>query len=85
MWRSIEKQFGVQSEAKVMQLRYEMNILRKDSMNVEEYCAKMKLLANKLACAGDIITEKDLSMRVLNGLGPGYLDLALIITANKMS
>ncbi|KAH9792303.1 retrovirus-related pol polyprotein from transposon RE2 [Citrus sinensis] len=85
MWRSIEKQFGVQSEAKIMQLRYEMNILSKDSMNVEEYCAKMKLLANKLACAGDIITEKDLLMRVLNGLGPGYLDLASIITANKMS
>ncbi|KAL9438517.1 hypothetical protein AB3S75_024229 [Citrus x aurantiifolia] len=85
VWRSIEKQFGVQSEAKIMQLRYEMNILRKDSMNVEEYCAKMKLLANKLACAGDVITEKDLLMRVLNGLGSGYLDLASIITANKMS
>ncbi|KAK9179785.1 hypothetical protein WN943_028990 [Citrus x changshan-huyou] len=85
VWRSIEKQFGVQSEAKIMQLRYEMNILRKDSMNVEEYCAKMKLLANKLACAGDVITENDLLMRVLNGLGSGYLDLASIITANKMS
>ncbi|KAH9779612.1 retrovirus-related pol polyprotein from transposon RE2 [Citrus sinensis] len=54
-------------------------------MNVEEYCAKMKLLANKLACVGDVITEKDLLMRVLNGLGSGYLDLASIITTNKMS
>ncbi|KAL9444444.1 hypothetical protein AB3S75_017603 [Citrus x aurantiifolia] len=45
----------------------------------------MKLLANKLACAGDIITEKDLLMRILNGLGPSYLDLASIITTNKMS
>ena len=54
-------------------------------MNIEEYCAKMKLLANKLACAGDIIIEKDLLMMVLNGLGSGYLDLASIITANKMS
>ena len=53
-----------------MQLRYEMNILRKDSMNVKEYCATMKLLANKLAYAGDVITENDLLMRVLNGLGP---------------
>lgn len=62
-----------------------MNILRKDSMNIEEYCAKIKLLANKLVCVGDIITEKDLLMRILNGLGSGYLDLASIITANKMS
>ncbi|KAL9408386.1 hypothetical protein AB3S75_046864 [Citrus x aurantiifolia] len=84
VWTSIEKQFGVQSEARVMQLRYEMNILRKYSMSIEEYCGKMKMLADKLACAGDTITGKDLLMRILNGLGSGYLDLASIITANKM-
>ena len=69
----------------MMQFRYEMNILRKASMYVKKYHAKMKMLANKLACASDNITEKDLPMRILNGLGPGYLDLALIIAANKMS
>ena len=68
-----------------MQFRYEMNILRKASMYVKKYHAKMKMLANKLTCAGDNITEKDLPMRILNGLGSGYLDLALIIVANKMS
>ena len=67
-----------------MELRYEMNILKKDSMSIEEYCGKMKMLADKLACAGDSITGKDLLMRILNGLGPSYLDLASIITANKM-
>lgn len=45
---------------------------------------KMKLFANKLACVGDNITEKELLMRILNGLRPGYLDLTLIIIANKM-
>ena len=68
-----------------MQLRYELDTLRKESMSIEEYCSKMKILANKLACAGDNITEKDLLIRTLNGLGSGYLDLASIITANKMS
>ena len=66
-----------------MQLRYEMNILRKDSMSIEEYCGKIKMLADKLACAGDSITGKDLLMS-LDGLGSSYLDLASIITANKM-
>ncbi|KAL9409437.1 hypothetical protein AB3S75_047767 [Citrus x aurantiifolia] len=45
----------------------------------------MKILANKLACAGDNITGKDMLIRTLNGLGSSYLDLASIITANKMS
>lgn len=64
--RSIERQFGVQSKAKVMQLQYEMNMLANE---IEEYCAKMKMLANKLTFAGDNITEKDLLMMILNGLG----------------
>ncbi|KAH9750824.1 retrovirus-related pol polyprotein from transposon RE1 [Citrus sinensis] len=83
-WRSIKKQFGVQSEARVMQLRYEMNVLRKENMSVEEYCLKVKVVADKLACAGSPVSEKDLLIQILNGLGPGFLDLASIITANRM-
>ena len=49
-----------------MQLHYEMNMLVNE---IEEYCAKMKMLANKLTSAGDKITEKDLLMMILNGLG----------------
>ena len=45
----------------------------------------MIMLSKKLTCAGDNISEKDLLIRTLNGLGSGYLDLASIITANKMS
>ena len=54
-------------------------------MTVEEYCLKVKALADKLACAGSHISEKDLLIQILNGLGHGYLDLASIITTNKMS
>lgn len=68
-----------------MQLRYEMNVLRKENMIIEEYCLKVKALADKLACAGSPINENDLLIEILNGLGPEYLDLALIITVNKMS
>lgn len=67
-----------------MHLIYELDTLIKESMSVKEYCAKMKLLANKLACTGDNITERELLMRILNGLGSRYLDLASIITTNKI-
>lgn len=54
-------------------------------MSIEEYCLKVKVVADKLACDRSLISDKDLLMQILNGLGPGYLDLASIITANKMS
>ena len=69
VWKSIEKHFGTQSEAKVMQLRYKMSVLRKESMTVEEYCLKVKILADKLTCVGSPLSERDLLMQVLDGLG----------------
>ena len=84
VWRTLERKFSVQSEARVLQLRYELNTLRKESMSVEDYCIKMKTIADKLASAGSPITEKDLMLTILNGLGAGYRDIATFITGSKM-
>ena len=53
-------------------------------MNVEDYCMKMKALVDKLACAGSPLNDRELLLHILNGLGPGYLDLASFITACRM-
>ncbi|KAL9432087.1 hypothetical protein AB3S75_027159 [Citrus x aurantiifolia] len=45
---------------------------------------KMKALADKLACAGSPLNDRELLLHILNGLGPGYLDLASFITACRM-
>ena len=84
VWKTLEKKFGVQSEARVLQLRYELNTLKKESLNVEDYCIKMKSIADKLASAGSPITEKDLMLTILNGLGSGFRDIATFITGSKM-
>ena len=84
VWKTLEKKFGVQSEARVLQLKYELNTLKKESLNVEDYCIKMKSIANKLASAGSPITEKDLMLTILNGLGSGFRDIATFITRSKM-
>ena len=51
IWKTLEKKFGVQSEAQVLQLRYELNTLKNESLSVEDYCIKIKVIADKLACA----------------------------------
>ena len=76
--------FGVQYEAQVLQLRYELNTLKKESLSIEDYCVKMKAIADKLASAGSSITEKDLMLTILNGLGSGYRDIATFITGSRM-
>ncbi|KAH9670341.1 putative LRR receptor-like serine/threonine-protein kinase [Citrus sinensis] len=84
VWKTLEKKFGVQSEARVLQLRYELNTLKKESLSIEDYCVKMKAIADKLASAGSSITEKDLMLTILNGLGSGYRDIATFITGSRM-
>ncbi|KAH9793888.1 hypothetical protein KPL71_004697 [Citrus sinensis] len=84
VWKTLEKNFGAKSKARVLQLKYEMSVLRKDSLNIEDYCLKMKQIADKLACASSPVSDKDLLQQILNGLGPGYLDLAIFITASKL-
>ena len=78
----MEKKFGVQSEARVLQLRYELNTLKKEALSVEDYCNKMKAIADKVASAGSSNTEKDLMLTILNGLGSGYRDIATSITGS---
>ena len=80
IWKTLEKKFGVQSEARVLQLIYELNTLKNESLSVEDYCIKMKAIADKLASVGSPITEKDFMLIILNGLGPGYRDIATFIT-----
>lgn len=53
-----KKKIGVQSEARVLQLQYELNALKKESLGVKYYCIKMKSIGNKLTSAGSPITKK---------------------------
>ena len=84
VWKTLEKKFGVQSEARVLQLRYELNTLKKESLNIEDYCIKMKSVAEKFASAGSPITEKDHMLTIVNELGSGFCDIATFITRSKM-
>lgn len=84
VWKTLERKFGVQSEARVLQLRYKLNKLIKELLSVEDYCIKMKSIADKLASAGSPITENNLMLTILNELGSGYRDIATFITGSKM-
>ena len=84
VWKTLEKKFEIQSEARVLQLKYELNTVKKESLSIEDYCIKMKAVAEKLASACSPITEKDLMLTILNGLRPGYRDIATFITGSRM-
>lgn len=52
---------------------------RKHGLTVDEYLLKIKNLARKLIVAGDEVTEKDLVMYILGGLGYDFKPIATIL------
>ncbi|XP_060672950.1 uncharacterized protein LOC132803649 [Ziziphus jujuba] len=45
---------------------------KKGSMKILDYCKKMKKIADKMCSGGFLVSEKELVMCILNGLGPKF-------------
>lgn len=57
--------------------------MKKISLSVDEFILKMKDLVNNLAAAGDNVTETNLVMYIIGGLGSNY-ELLTVILAIKL-
>ncbi|KAL5829699.1 hypothetical protein ACOSQ3_019167 [Xanthoceras sorbifolium] len=68
-WKSIEQLFSAQSKANVMQLKLQLQTLKKAGLSMTEYLKKKKSIMDVLAFAGHPLTNDDKLMQILGGLG----------------
>lgn len=83
VWKALETHFGSQSEAKTINLRYQLNTTKKNDLSMADYFVKMDNIADSLACAG--IEDSDLIMHILGGIGSDFGDVATYLTAKASS
>ena len=57
-----------------------MNVTMKDDLKITDYFIKMKNIADNMAAAGSALSDDDLILHVLSGLGPDYNSVATYIT-----
>ena len=57
-----------------------MNSTRKDDMKITDYFIKMKNISDNMATVGSALSNDDLILHVLFGLGPDYNSVATYIT-----
>ena len=57
-----------------------MNSTRKDYLKVTDYFIKMKNIADNMAVAESALSDDDLILHILSGLGPEYNYVASYIT-----
>ena len=61
--------FASQSEMNVLQLRAQLQLTKKGFLSISAYYLKMKALVDKMAASGNVLSDKELALYILGGLG----------------
>ncbi|KAH6760097.1 hypothetical protein C2S51_017046 [Perilla frutescens var. frutescens] len=81
IWDTLESNFTSQSRAKLMQLKYQLQTLKKGSMTMHEYLNKVKTYCDMLGAAGEKVTDENQILHILAGPGSEYNHVMVSITS----
>ncbi|KAL5841915.1 hypothetical protein ACOSQ3_012518 [Xanthoceras sorbifolium] len=84
-WQVLEFLFSSESLAKVMQLKQELQNAKNGSSTISEFVLKVKSYGNSLKSARQVVTDKDLLLSVLNGLGHDYDPVVALLSQQQSS
>ncbi|XP_022158089.1 uncharacterized protein LOC111024658 [Momordica charantia] len=83
IWVSLQQMFATQNLTKVMQLKTQLQNLRKGGLSLKEYIRQIKNLVDSLKAAGKSMNTEDHIMHILSGLGSEYESTVSVITVKK--
>ena len=69
VWIVLEQLFSTKSKARALQLRLSLQTLKKENSSIADYVLKMKSLATSLIAAGQQMSDDELILYILGGLG----------------
>lgn len=72
-WVTLEESYLSNVQSKDMNLRDQLQSLKKENISVSQYEIKGKTIAGHLASVGEPVNDKDLTLYLLGGLGSHYL------------
>ena len=80
-WSTLEKTFTSSSRARIMQLRLELQTLKKGSMSMIDYMMKLKGILDSLVAITGSMSEQVQIRNLLTGLGANYNDVVTAINS----
>ncbi|KAF5454099.1 hypothetical protein F2P56_023787 [Juglans regia] len=84
-WSKLQRLYANRSRTRVMQLKEELTLIQRESRSVSEYLHAIKALVDELAVIDSLVSADDITLYVLNGLGPEFRDIATPIQARETS
>ena len=83
LWQALERQFSNQSCARLLQIKSQLQCSSKNNTSISDYCDQIKNLADQLAIIGDPLSDFDLGLYLLHGLGPEHDSVVTSITSRS--
>ncbi|EXB74907.1 hypothetical protein L484_018615 [Morus notabilis] len=71
------------SRARLLQLRFQPQPVKKGSMSIDDYVLKMRSIVDNLNATGQVISNDDLVLCILGGLGSEYDPVVVNLTSRK--
>ncbi|EYU33085.1 hypothetical protein MIMGU_mgv1a022287mg, partial [Erythranthe guttata] len=84
VWQILEDMFSANSQARVMQLFFQLTTLKKGAESVAIYYRRAKLLVDTLAMAGKLVPSSEFIVFLLAGLGSDFDSVVTSITTQAV-
>ncbi|XP_040996071.1 uncharacterized protein LOC121242245 [Juglans microcarpa x Juglans regia] len=75
-WHKLHTMYGSKLRTHAMQLKEELTMIKKGKQTVQEYLHTVKALADEISLIDHPISEDDLTLYILNGLGSDFREIA---------
>ena len=84
IWNALERRFAANNRSRIIELRTELQMLKKDGLTTDEYVSKKQSLVDRLVSIGEPVSHDDHLIYLLQGLGPEYNSLVDSISETLM-
>ena len=84
-WELLHTAYANKSHTRIFSLRDQLQNLTKASKSITEYLQEVRSLSDALKVAGSPVTDDELIVKILSGLGPEYREISAAIRARDSS
>ena len=83
IWSKIECTYLQKSLARIMQLKQQMQSIKKGSDSINDFVMKLKVVNDSLASTGEVVSDRDFIMYLLHGVGHEYDSMVTLISSQQ--
>lgn len=74
-WSKLTRLFANRSQTRVMQLKETLTLSKRGDLSISDYLQSIKSAADQLVLINSALSNDDLTLHILNSLGPDFCDI----------